>query len=182
MAIAAEECESLIEHARSTGVKLGVGHNFLFAPIYERLKRDLAAGRLGRPDEVTITWNKGLGQLQSGPFNLWMLREPGNIILEVGSHSVAHMLDLVGPVRDPRGTGDKPSGFARWNTVLPPMARGGRSRSRWRDVEFFVRSGVFRAYDPRPRKPGRRHGRLRAQHLPLAPPHASWRWISTAIR
>ena len=27
-----------------------------------------------------------------------MLREPGNIMLEVGSHSVAHMLDLVGPL------------------------------------------------------------------------------------
>ena len=93
-----EECDGLIEHARSAGVKLGVGHNFLFAPIYERLKQDLAAGRLGRPDEVTITWNKGLGQLVSGPFDLWMLREPGNIILEVGSHSVAHMLDLMGPI------------------------------------------------------------------------------------
>ena len=98
MAIEAEECDGLIEHARSAGVKLGVGHNFLFAPIYECLKHDLAAGRLGRPDEVTITWNKGLGQLVSGPFNLWMLREPGNIMLEVGSHSVAHMLDLLGPV------------------------------------------------------------------------------------
>ena len=97
MGITAEECDSLIERARSAGVKLGVSHNFLFAPIYERLKQDLAAGRLGRPDEVTIAWNKGLGQLQSGPFNLWMLREPQNILLEIGSHSVAHMLDLIGP-------------------------------------------------------------------------------------
>jgi nucleoside-diphosphate-sugar epimerase/predicted dehydrogenase len=98
MAIAAEECETLIERALSKGVKLGVSHNFLFAPIYDRLKHDMAAGRLGQLDAITITWNKGLGQLQSGPFNLWMLREPGNIILEVGSHSVAHMLDLVGPI------------------------------------------------------------------------------------
>ena len=98
MAVAADECHRLIESARHAGVKVGVGHNFLFSPVYEQLKSDLAAGRLGRPDEVTITWNKPLGQLQSGPFNLWMLREPGNIMLEVGPHSVAHMLDLVGPV------------------------------------------------------------------------------------
>jgi predicted dehydrogenase/nucleoside-diphosphate-sugar epimerase len=99
MAITADECDQLVARARSAGAKVGVGHNFLFAPVYERLKDDVTAGRLGRIDEVTITWNKGLGQVQSGPFNLWMLREPGNIMLEVGSHSVAHMLDLVGAVK-----------------------------------------------------------------------------------
>ncbi len=121
MAIAVEECESLIEHARTAGARLGVGHNFLFAPIYERLKQDLTAGRLGRPDEVTITWNKSLGQLVSGPFNLWMFSEPANIILEVGSHSVAHMLDLIpsAKVVTVRATNpqDLPGGarvFRRW--------------------------------------------------------------------
>ena len=127
MAITAEACEQLIDRARSAGVKVGVGHNFLFAPIYERLKEDLASGRLGRPDEVTITWNKGLGQLQSGPFNLWMLREPGNILLEVGSHSVAHMLDLVGPVEvlgvQATNPLDLPNGsrfFRRWRVEAGP--------------------------------------------------------------
>ena len=92
-----EACSNLIERARPKGVTLGVSHNFLFAPVYEQLKTDLRSGRLGRPDEVTITWNKGLDQLRSGPFNLWMLREPQNIMLEVGSHSVGQMLDLIGP-------------------------------------------------------------------------------------
>jgi predicted dehydrogenase/nucleoside-diphosphate-sugar epimerase len=121
MAIAIDECDRLVEQARSAGVKLGVGHNFLFAPIYERLKQDLAAGRLGRLDEVTITWNKGLGQLVSGPFNLWMLREPQNIILEVGSHSVAHMIDLIGPAKlvaaqasNPLDLPGGPKFFRRW--------------------------------------------------------------------
>jgi nucleoside-diphosphate-sugar epimerase/predicted dehydrogenase len=122
MAIAADDCDGLIAHARSAGVKLGVSHNFLFASIYERLKQDLVAGRLGLPDEVTISWNKGLGQLQSGPFNLWMLREPQNIILEVGSHSVAQMLDLVGQARmlavQATNPMDLPGGakfFRRWH-------------------------------------------------------------------
>ena len=35
--------------------------------------------------------------MQAGPFDLWMLREPGNILLEIGPHLVAHLLDLVGP-------------------------------------------------------------------------------------
>ena len=37
-----------------------------------------------------------LPQAAHGPFDTWMLRDPRNIMLETGSHSVAHMLDLVG--------------------------------------------------------------------------------------
>src|ERR1017187_3311161 len=69
MATCNEACSNLIERARSKGVTLGVSHNFLFAPVYEQLKADLKSGKLGRPDEITITWNKGVDQLQSGPFN-----------------------------------------------------------------------------------------------------------------
>ena len=144
MAITVDECESLLENARrAKGVKLGVGHNFLFAPIYDQLKQDLVAGRLGLLDEVSVTWNKGLGQLQSGPFNLWMLREPGNIILEVGSHSVAHMLDLVGPVRS------WPCRLANCHRIpqwYAGSSAGGVWRpgaAAWRNVEFFVRTGIF---------------------------------------
>jgi predicted dehydrogenase/nucleoside-diphosphate-sugar epimerase len=98
MAVCQDECVWLIERARLKNTRIGVSHNFLFAPIYEQLKGDLKSGRLGRPDTVTITWNKGLDQLQTGPFNHWMFRKPQNIILEIGTHSVAHMLDLVGPL------------------------------------------------------------------------------------
>ena len=131
MAVAVNECEELVERARAAGVKDGVGHNFLFAPIYERLKDDVGSGRIGRLDEVTITWNKGLGQLQSGPFDLWMLRDPGNIMLEVGSHSVAHMLDLVGPVEilavQATNALDLPGGarfFRRWRVQAGPSSIG----------------------------------------------------------
>jgi nucleoside-diphosphate-sugar epimerase/predicted dehydrogenase len=98
MVTRAEEAEDLIARARAKGVTIGVGHNFLFAPVYKRLREDLRAGKLGRPGEITITWNKALPPLQSGPYDLWMLREPGNILLEIGSHSVAHLLDLTGPL------------------------------------------------------------------------------------
>ena len=96
MAVSAEQCEELLDRAQAREVRIGVNHNFLFAPIYESLKNDLTAGKLGRPDHLRITWNRGLDQLQFGPYNLWMLREPGNIILEIGPHSVSSMLDLVG--------------------------------------------------------------------------------------
>jgi predicted dehydrogenase/nucleoside-diphosphate-sugar epimerase len=91
-----EECEELVRLAAERGVRLGVGHNFLFSEPYEQLRRDVRSGVLGPIDEVTITWNRFLPQAALGPFGIWMLRDPRNMMLETGAHSVAHMLDLVG--------------------------------------------------------------------------------------
>ena len=96
MAVRADDCDALVRAAASRGVTVGVSHNFLFAEPYERLRADVRAGRLGRLDHVEITWNRELPQATQGPFDLWMLREPGNMMLEIGFHSVAHLLDLVG--------------------------------------------------------------------------------------
>ncbi|MBV8436647.1 MAG: NAD-dependent epimerase/dehydratase family protein [Silvibacterium sp.] len=92
----AVDCESLVRIAAERGLRLGVGHNFLFSRPYERLRRDLRSGVLGQIDHVTITWHRPLPPVLHGPFNIWMLREPANILLEIGSHSAAHLLDLVG--------------------------------------------------------------------------------------
>ena len=96
MCAAAADCESLVRLAAERGLRLGVGHNFLFAENYEQLRRDVKSGVLGLIDDVVITWHRPLPQATHGPFDTWMLREPRNILIEVGSHSVAHMLDLVG--------------------------------------------------------------------------------------
>jgi predicted dehydrogenase/nucleoside-diphosphate-sugar epimerase len=92
----ADRCEELIRLANERGVHLGIGHNFLFSRPYEELRRYVASGILGRIDQITVTWNRFLPQSAFGPFNSWMLRDPRNIMLETGSHVVAHMLDLVG--------------------------------------------------------------------------------------
>ena len=97
MAISESECSELIAQAATRNVTVGVNHNYLYAPIYESLREDLASGKIGRPDHLTITWNRGLDQLQSGPFDLWMLRDPRNVILEIGPHCLAPILDLLGP-------------------------------------------------------------------------------------
>jgi hypothetical protein len=41
-----------------------------------------------------------LGLLQFGPYNNWMLREPGNLVYELGPHLAAFVVDLLGPVDD----------------------------------------------------------------------------------
>ena len=121
MCARADECQRLIELAAQRGVRVGVGHNFLFAEPYQKLRRDLAAGVFGPLDNLTITWNKELGQLAGGPFDAWMLRQPENILIEIGPHLMGHVLDLVGPpgslqVRASRPI-DLPTGarfFRRW--------------------------------------------------------------------
>ena len=133
MATDAQECASLVEQAAKRGVTIGVNHNFLFAPVYEDLRRDLIAGKLGRPDHVTITWNRELDQVRSGPFNLWMLREPANIMLEIGPHCLAPILDLIGS----------------------PKLAGAARPHRWtcRGVADFTAAGMPRPRPARPRSP-----------------------------
>lgn len=117
----AMDCESLVRIAAERGLRVGVGHNFLFSRYYEQLRQDVRRGVLGIIDNVTITWHRPLPPTLFGPFNIWMLRDPRNIMLEIGSHSVAHMLDLVGEPDEmfvhPSNSIELPTGrkfFRRW--------------------------------------------------------------------
>ncbi len=96
LAVSSADCQALGAHAEQRGRTLGVGHNFLFAPNYERLVADMKAGRLGRIDQIDIVWNKELGQLKGGPFGSWLLSNPSNVLFEIGPHSLAHAVDLAG--------------------------------------------------------------------------------------
>src|SRR5947209_8248343 len=87
MALTGDECRRLGELAREQGKAIGVSHNFLFAPVYERLRADVLAGKLGRLDQVTITWQKELGQVCGGPFGGWVFRDPANLLVEVRPRS-----------------------------------------------------------------------------------------------
>lgn len=91
-----EECAELLRVAERRGCRVGVSHNFLFSPVVERLTDDVRSGRLGPIGEMTVTWNRELPQLRSGPFDVWMLAEPAHILLEIGSHWIAYLLELVG--------------------------------------------------------------------------------------
>jgi predicted dehydrogenase/nucleoside-diphosphate-sugar epimerase len=94
----AEDCEALIDMALKQKLRIAVSHNFLFAECYEQLRQDLGNGVFGRIDHVTVTWHRELPQLAQGPFDIWMLRDSRNVMLEVGSHCVAFVLDLIGPI------------------------------------------------------------------------------------
>jgi len=96
MCDSAADCDALVALAAQRNLRLGVGHNFLFSGAYQQLRDHLHSGVLGHIDHVTITWNRVLPHVLNGPYDVWLVRQPQNIMLEIGSHSVAHMLDLVG--------------------------------------------------------------------------------------
>jgi predicted dehydrogenase/nucleoside-diphosphate-sugar epimerase len=92
----ADHCDELVRIAAAHGRRLAVGHNFLFAPIYEKLRRDIRNRVLGPIDHLTITWHRPLPQALHGPFDTWMLRGPRNILIEIGPHLASQVLDLIG--------------------------------------------------------------------------------------
>ncbi len=112
MALAAADCRALAALALERGRRLGVNHNFLFLPSFERLRRDAARGVLGKLDQVSIAWRYPFGVLHSGPFDHWALDAPGNLMLEVGPHLVAFALDLMGGFDDLQASASRPLDLA----------------------------------------------------------------------
>lgn len=90
----AAECECLLALAEQRGVRLGTNHNFLFHSAYERLRNDVRGGLIGAIDHIAITWAMELPQIRSGPFDTWVLQDPTHVLLEIGPHGVAPVLDL----------------------------------------------------------------------------------------
>nr|WP_329690918.1 NAD-dependent epimerase/dehydratase family protein [Caldimonas sp.] len=130
MGLGSSRCLALAELAKGKGLKLGVNHNFLFLPAYERLRKDLADGTLGSLDHVTVNWLYTLGLIQSGPYDNWMVGSEGNLLFELGSHVAAFALDLLGGIDELKGLASHPIElpgeqrvFRHWNAV------GARGRS-----------------------------------------------------
>ena len=100
MGLSSTQCQALVDLAASKKLRLGVNHNFLFLPGYESLRRELADGTIGTPDQITVNWLYALGLIQFGPYDNWILGSEGNLLFELGSHLAAFATDLVGPLDD----------------------------------------------------------------------------------
>lgn len=119
----AEEARALAKLADEHRVSVTVNHNFLFSRPFLQLKDILDKGALGPIKSVRVVWRKVLAPVNFGPWNLWMLREPGNILFETGSHSISELLSALGGTPeltrvDPRRPKTLPSGstfFQRWS-------------------------------------------------------------------
>ncbi|MDP2581216.1 Gfo/Idh/MocA family oxidoreductase [Shimia thalassica] len=98
VALSSDDTREMADTAKETGKVLGFGHNFLGIPGYQRLKKDISDGKLGRIANVEINWQFPLGPLRSGPFGLWLMQETRNLLLELGPHPYAFAVDLFGPL------------------------------------------------------------------------------------
>lgn len=98
VAVSADEMRAMAKAAEDSGSLLAVGHNFLSLPGYERLKAAQQVGKIGRISAAEFNWCFPLAPLRSGPFGLWMLREPKNLLLELAPHLFAFAIDLFGEV------------------------------------------------------------------------------------
>ncbi len=96
VALSAQDTAKINDTAKALGRRFAAGHNFLGIPGYTRLKTAKDAGDLGRITSAEINWHFPLGPLRSGPFGLWLLREPRNLLLELGPHLFAFAVDLFG--------------------------------------------------------------------------------------
>ena len=119
-----KECQSLANLAKKHDVKVGVNHNFVFLPSYQKLRTDVRNGTIGKMDHVSISWMFPLPQIQFGPFNIWMFQKPENLIFELGPHLIGFLVDLVGVPDDLKVSLslpiDLPGGnrvYRRWHIV-----------------------------------------------------------------
>ncbi|NJC04505.1 nucleoside-diphosphate-sugar epimerase/predicted dehydrogenase [Sphingomonas kaistensis] len=96
MCASTSETSDLLETAAEAGLKIGVNHNLTFLSSFERLRQHVHSGALGPIDYLSITHLSELPVMRMGPFNNWIVREPGNALMEIGSHLVSELLDLAG--------------------------------------------------------------------------------------
>lgn len=145
MGISVLECQVLVDLAKAHDVKLGINHNFLFLPSYQKLRREVKDGTIGKLDHITINWMYPLGQIQFGPFNTWMLQEPANLFFELGPHIVAFLEDLLGT----------PDHVAVAVSLPIDLPGGNRVYRRWHaygaknDVAFDLNLSVMPGYTDR---------------------------------
>ncbi|HZC37552.1 MAG TPA: Gfo/Idh/MocA family oxidoreductase, partial [Sphingomicrobium sp.] len=122
MCVSAEETNDLLAIAAAQSLTVGVNHSMLFEGAFRRLRDHVRAGDLGPLDHVTFNYFAELPLIRFGPFGSWMLREPGNALLEIGPHPVSGLIDLIGVPDAVQVTADR-------DLVLPGGARVYR---RWR--------------------------------------------------
>ncbi|QNP46151.1 Gfo/Idh/MocA family oxidoreductase [Sphingomonas sediminicola] len=122
MCVSAEETRDLLDLAGAKGLTIGVNHSMLFEGAFQRLRDHVRNGDLGPLDHVTFNHFAELAFIRFGPFGNWMLREPGNALLEIGPHPVSGLVDLLGVPDEIQVAADR-------DIVLPGGARAYR---RWR--------------------------------------------------
>jgi predicted dehydrogenase len=93
--------EAAVTAARRSGIVLAVGFNRRFHPNIAEVRSRLRDGRLGRV--MSMVGQHTTSTAQFVPFDNWRAQPdeaPGGAITAVGVHSIDHMIEFAGRVRD----------------------------------------------------------------------------------
>lgn len=98
LALTAEDAAGLQALANEKRLPLGVNHNNLFHPAFERMLERVQSGDIGRVEHVRVCLSVPLMQLDAGQHSHWMFRSPRNIIFEQAVHPFCQVHRLLGKV------------------------------------------------------------------------------------
>jgi predicted dehydrogenase len=93
--------EQIVAAAKKAGIVLAVGFNRRFHPSVVEIRKRLTSGQLGNVMSMVATHTTSTGQFIA--HDNWRAQPdeaPGGAITAVGVHSIDHMIEFGGPVRD----------------------------------------------------------------------------------
>ncbi|MBX9847328.1 MAG: Gfo/Idh/MocA family oxidoreductase [Xanthobacteraceae bacterium] len=93
--------EQAVAAAKKAGIVLAVGFNRRFHPSVVEIRKRLAAGQLGEVMSMVASHTTSTGQFIAA--DNWRAQPdeaPGGAITAVGVHSIDHMIEFGGPVKD----------------------------------------------------------------------------------
>ncbi|MDM3870609.1 NAD-dependent epimerase/dehydratase family protein [Porticoccus sp. W117] len=96
IALNCEDARELIEVAENNSVTISVNHNFIYSTPYKKLQKIVSSGDIGPIKSIRVVWKKHLPPIDTGPWNLWMLRQPDNLLYETAVHTVSELLGVLG--------------------------------------------------------------------------------------
>lgn len=142
MGLSVDECRTISELADEKKVTVGINHNFLFLPSYEKLRRQVIDGFYGKIDQVTINWLYPMGLIQFGPFNNWILQKPENLLFEIGPHLLGFCIDLIGTMSQIKSNIFRPIELPGGNLVYRHWHIQGQKEGTAITLNYSVTPGV----------------------------------------
>jgi predicted dehydrogenase/nucleoside-diphosphate-sugar epimerase len=124
LTVSTQQADELLRLSTEKSLRVGVNHNMLYSGAFRRLREAVRGGILGPLDHVVLRYFLDLGPIRFGPFDAWMLKAPGNLVLEIGPHVFSMATDLVGPLDIVKATAERPATlpggrrvFRRWRVL-----------------------------------------------------------------
>ena len=102
MAMNVQECDRMIDAARSHGVELGVAYYRRFYPVVERVKEIIRSGEIGVPSLAQIEAFEWFDPADDDPRS-WLLQKQlarGGPMFDFGCHRIEVLLDIFGPISE----------------------------------------------------------------------------------